>query len=140
MEVENKRLKDYENFETYFSTPNPSIEIDFLDEGIRQSLVEWFYDTRKYELEEYFTGRVMLFQLAASARKPVSEDSDKYDMEYATKFKNFSNIKFVRERVKELEKELFFSNEDVIDILSSAKKESLFKAIVADQDKGTIDL
>jgi len=140
MEAEHKKLKDYENFEIYFSSPNPTIEVDFSDEEIKQSLVEWFYETRKYDLEEYFTGRVMLFQLAASARKPVSEDSDKYDMEYATKFKNFSNIKFVRDRVKDLEQELFYGNEDVIDILSSAKKESLFKAIAADQDKGTIDL
>ena len=140
MEAELKKSKAYETFKEYFSSNKPSFEIDLSDEDTKQHLIEWFYETRQYDLDEYFTGRVILFQLSASARRPVSEDSDKYDVEYTTKFKNFVNIKVAKERVKELEQELFFGNEEVIDILSSAKKEALFKAIAADADKGSIDL
>ena len=140
MDQEQLKLTVYQNFELCFSKKEKIDELDLSLEQTREWLVEWFFDTRNYALEEYFTGRILLGQMAAAARTPVSLSSERSDSEWATKGKNFSSLKEIRERIEKLEEELFGSNKEVVDIISGAKKEALFKATAADTDKGGFDL
>jgi hypothetical protein len=81
---------------------------------IRDEIREWLFENRAYRLEEYYTGRVLMSQKAESARRPVEEDSDKYDQLFVVKTKNFTELRTIIERVLELETELFGGDEVLI--------------------------
>ena len=81
---------------------------------IRDEIREWLFENRAYRIEEYYTGRVLMSQKAESARRPVEEDSDKYDQLFVVKTKNFTELRTIIERVLELENELFGGDEVLI--------------------------
>jgi hypothetical protein len=138
MDQESKKLKVFQNFKEHFEKKETVELIDLSDEEVKRWLIEWFYDTRSYALEEYFTGRIVMNQMAASARKPVEETSDKYDQEWTVKGRNFFSLKEIRGRIEELEMEIFAGNQEAIDVISGAKKEALFRGMSIDQDKGDV--
>ena len=137
MDQEPLKLKAFQNFEECFAD---KAKMDQIDLNQKDWLVEWFYDTRKYGIEEYFTGRILLGQMAAAARMPVDAMSPKFDAEWTTKGNNFLFLKKISERLAELEGSLFQNSKEVIDVVSGARKEALFKATAADADKGGFDL
>jgi outer membrane receptor for Fe3+-dicitrate len=85
------------------------------------ALVDYVWKNRSYQMDRYYTGRVLAAQLSASARVPVSEDNEKFDALYKMKADNFVRLGEVVEMVLALEKELFGGIDAAID-LSDAKE------------------
>ena len=139
MDQEQLKLKAYQNFDFCFAEKGSIDKLEMETDQEKNWLVEWFFDNRNYAMEEYYSARILIGQMAASAREPV-KSLENVDAVWATKFKNFSSLKALRERLEQLEGELFKNNTQVIDVISGAKKEALFKASAADEHKGEMEL
>ncbi len=107
------------------------------EESWDRELMLWFFSKRAYDLEEYYTGRELYNQLAASARQaPADPSSQTYDAVFKTKTANFFQLAEVKKRLVELEDLLFIGDKKVINMFDDGKLESLIAGSNADKFKG----
>jgi hypothetical protein len=85
------------------------------DDEYYLALRAYLYDTRRYEMEEYFSGRVLYASLGATVREGSLDMGKDREGEYNLKLKNFGAMKDVAKRLRELEQGLFGLDEVAIE-------------------------
>ena len=102
--------------------------VDDKEKQYREELQQYFFEKGGYEFHEYWTGKKYLAQLSDSVSLEPDEEESDIDKIYDMKGKNFSRIKPLCERLKELEKIVFLENDDIKSAALAGKAVSKYHA------------